>query len=278
MHFIAPAPSPSELDAYNAAYFENAHHGDADSGAARAFHSGVNRIRVEHVEKVRRMEGIAIRRVLEVGPGRGEFASHWRSIHPDTDYHAIEADLSCHEFLRHAGVSVHRSVSELEGADAGFDLLVMSHVLEHTRDPVSFLASMLNHLRAGALVFIEVPCRDDEHKPADEPHLLFFDRRPMERLFNRCGVKPVRISYHGIELERLRAGWATQPTLARRVIERVRQVADKIGLLAARGDLALIKDPEARASVRRLEADVEKSTPAWWLRAVGQTHAIANTR
>jgi SAM-dependent methyltransferase len=268
MRFLSPLPSEAELEEYNAHYFANAHAGDADSASARAFHSAVNRLRVEHVERMRRAENVSVTRVLEIGPGRGDFARHWMKLHPGTEYHVIESDDSCRASLHEAGVHIHHSLSDL-GSEGAFDLLVMSHVLEHAADPSAFLAAMVRRLRDGALVFIEVPCRDDLHKAVEEPHLLFFDRAPMERLLLRCGVEPVKVSYHGIEITRLSAGWATKRSFVQRVTDRLRPAAERLHLLPVRGDLALVDSFEGRSAVRRFEAHVEKPVPAWWLRAVG---------
>jgi SAM-dependent methyltransferase len=75
------------------------------------------------------------------------------------------------------------------------DLVVMSHVLEHISDPIKFIQIATSGLRQGGALFIEVPCRDWEHKDLDEPHILFFDKRPLQLLLQRAGFNDIEVSY-----------------------------------------------------------------------------------
>jgi 2-polyprenyl-3-methyl-5-hydroxy-6-metoxy-1,4-benzoquinol methylase len=145
-----------------------------------AFHSAINLVRVLHVEAFQKAHNITVRNVLEIGPGSGQFADKWLSRHKETQsYFGIESDPSCHEKLTAIGVTVSADPGTLR-ADQRFDLVVISHVLEHTIDPVKFLTGCTQLLSPGGILFIEVPCKDYEHKEMDEPHLLFFDKEPME--------------------------------------------------------------------------------------------------
>lgn len=45
-------------------------------------------------------------------------------------------------------------------------------------------------MAAGAILFIEVPCRDFEHKDSDEPHLLFSTRSPWRGCCPKLGLSP----------------------------------------------------------------------------------------
>ena len=40
-------------------------------------------------------------------------------------------------------------------------------------------------------LFIEVPCKDWDHKNEDEPHLLFFDKKSMVRLAEKLKIEIV---------------------------------------------------------------------------------------
>jgi SAM-dependent methyltransferase len=181
----------------------------------------------------------------------------------------VESDASCHATLAAAGLRVHSSTDEIADAER-FDLLVMSHVLEHVGNPRAVLTSLVSRLSPGALVFIEVPCRDFEHKAEDEPHLLFFDREPMTRLLERCGIKPIHVSYHGVRIDALRRGRFARPSMLRRAIDRLMSIADRRALLPIPKGLRPLDDPALRAAVRRFEAHLEHHEPSWWLRAVGE--------
>ena len=181
-------------------------------------------------------------------------------------YHAVEYDVSCHSGLTALGIHL---VDGSEGIPAGtsVDLVVLSHVLEHVTDPVGFLGAMTTRLRLGGVLFIEVPCRDWEHKVQDEPHLLFFDKVPMRRLLDRIGFEQIQLSYHGQEISRLR-----RRGIAHKAWDAIRFRLLSRGLVApfdrAEPALDLLATPLERAAVRPFEAHHEQEQPAWWLRTM----------
>ena len=79
--------------------------------------------------------------------------------------------------------------------DAGFDVLILSHVLEHVDRPEEFLRS----IRASR-IYVEVPDFDSTILNAvrlrrsrswiytDEDHVAEFDRDELEEMFRSCGL------------------------------------------------------------------------------------------
>jgi acetyltransferase-like isoleucine patch superfamily enzyme/SAM-dependent methyltransferase len=265
MVFASPMPDAAALAAYNASYSDSAHGGTPTDRVTIAFHSGINRLRVAHVERYLDDRGIAVSAVLEVGAGRGHFARHWRARHPDSRYHAIESDISCHPSLLALGVKVHKDPHDLL-PKTPLDLVVMSHVLEHTTDPMYFLRQMTAGLRSGGMLFIEVPCRDWEFKTQDEPHLLFFDKAPMARLLSALGFGETLLTYHGHEIAELRS---ESPFM--RIVNVLRARLLACGIVAPFARLEIVvEDPLQRAAVAPFLAHRERSHPARWLRAAAQ--------
>lgn len=266
MGFAAPMPSDGAIDEYNASYFESAHGGQPQDPLTSAFFSGLARLRMAHVERYLLKYDIHVSRLMELGPGPGFFARSWLRKYPATGYLAIETDASCHALLKAAGVRL-IDASAISEADEKVDFIVMSHVLEHVPDPVKFLVNATRNLRQGGAIFIEVPCQDWKHKPIDEPHLLFFDKNPMNLLLGKLGFSDIEVSYHGQEIERLRSGSATR---AKWLALRSRLIS--MGLVApfaiARPGMEALVDPLERALVFPYRAHLESSRPAWWLRAV----------
>jgi SAM-dependent methyltransferase len=265
MVFAAPMPDPDAWVNYNSSYFDNAHGGVATDGVVTAFHSAINQIRCAHVEMYLQEQQLAVASVFEVGPGGAEFAEKWLTENPSTAYHAIESDTACHTRLATLGVHAIKDLGDLaEGTT--FDLVVMSHVLEHVTDPVGFLAAMTARLRPGGVIFIEVPCRDWEHKEQDEPHLLFFDKSPMEMLLKGAGFTCIQLSYHGQTIYSLR-----DRSLLRRAWNSLRGRLLATGIVAPFGStrsLEMVDKPLERAAVRPFQAHIEHRDAAWWLRAV----------
>jgi len=264
--FAHPMPDPESWREYNSRYFDNAHGGTSTAPVPLAFFSAMGQLRGAHVEQFLSAKAIDVATVLEVGPGGGAFSGHWLARHPSTAYYAIESDATCHPALKDAGVRL------LNGPDdpslpAALDLVALSHVLEHVTTPVEFLGTVTRGLRPGGAVFIEVPCRDWEHKTQDEPHVLFFDKRPMAVLLDRLGFRDIQLTYHGLQLDELRSrGFVS------RVVGAVRNRLLAAGVVGpfsgTEPGLEHVAVPLERAVVKPFQAHVQQSSPAWWLRAL----------
>lgn len=75
-----------------------------------------------------------------------------------------------------------------------FDVILHSHVLEHVRDPKSYLSEFYRVLKPGGSVFIEVPNELlFEQTPSKKvrPHLYFFTPKTLSQLGESVGFKVV---------------------------------------------------------------------------------------
>lgn len=266
MMFVVPMPCEATLDNYNACYFANAHGGQPQDSRSIAFFSGIAHLRLVHIENYLTTRNIAVSSLFEFGPSFGFFARNWLAKYPQTDYKAYETDTSCHAFLQEMGVRLVAPASTAENSDS-IDLVVMSHVLEHVPNPIKFLMDATRNLRKGGALFIEVPCRDWEHKSIDEPHLLFFDKQPMRYLLSKLGFDDIQVSYHGQEIDRLRSA---SPLHANYLGLRSKLIS--VGLVAPfariRPGMEALASPLERAVVAPFHAHRETKNPAWWLRAL----------
>ncbi|MDB5210349.1 MAG: methyltransferase-like protein, partial [Sediminibacterium sp.] len=268
MVYAYPVPDEVALQEYNADYFDNAHGGMQTHPLTVAFHSAINLLRVVHVELFQKNYNSRINSVLEIGPGGGHFARHWLKRNPNTgQYTGVESDSSCHENLSKTGIEVFSNVDQLP-AGKKFDLVVISHVLEHTSDPAAFLLYCTRQLAPGGILFIEVPCNDYEHKELDEPHLLFFDKQPMDRLLNRVGFDKVKLSYHGNTISDL----SKKISFLQKTVNRAKNFLlgrGFTGLFSAREKgMEEMDNALERAVIKPFKAHIEQNTASWWLRAV----------
>lgn len=115
-------------------------------------------------------------------------------------------------------------VSDVVQRGETWDVIVAFHVLEHTADPVGFLAELAGHLERGGVLLIEVPnggCRDARRDgsawvPVELDHHYFLPTKDsLRRLLENAGFSSIRISeyttreYDGPGLwRRRRLGWA----------------------------------------------------------------------
>jgi 2-polyprenyl-3-methyl-5-hydroxy-6-metoxy-1,4-benzoquinol methylase len=95
-------------------------------------------------------------RLLDVGAGDGQLVRAamrrgWRAEGTEVSSAAVE-------HMRGRGLAVrHGELESLALPRAAFDAVVLNHVLEHVRDPVSTLAAVRALLAPGGLVRVEVP-------------------------------------------------------------------------------------------------------------------------
>jgi SAM-dependent methyltransferase len=94
-------------------------------------------------------------RVLDIGCTTGKLLDGFRAAGCET--HGIEPHAPYAEYARAAGHAVTTGLFP-DAAPAGdFDVITASHVLEHAAEPAAFLGSARARLRAGGVMFLEVP-------------------------------------------------------------------------------------------------------------------------
>lgn len=96
-------------------------------------------------------------RLLDVGAGEGQLvraalACGWQAEGTDASSAAVEIMRQRYGLIAH-----HGEVERLGLPAAAFDAVVMSHALEHVRDPGSTLTAVRERLVPGGLLRVEVP-------------------------------------------------------------------------------------------------------------------------
>jgi SAM-dependent methyltransferase len=135
-------------------------------------------------------------RVLEVGCGSGRVLSTIRAaerVGIDYDKKAIERGRTQYPELK----LIHGEAREFLKTAGRFDVLILSHVLEHLDDPEEFLSSFVGKFQR---TYVEVP--DFDASPLnqvrilrrrnliyqDADHVAEFDRTEIESLFQTVGL------------------------------------------------------------------------------------------
>ena len=105
-------------------------------------------------------------RWLDLGSGSGEFTFLAQSI--GADVVGVEPNEGYATYCRDKlGLQIAvQTLEETEYAAGSFDLIRLSHVLEHMRDPVASLERLKGWLKPGGMIYIEVPDieQDARHK------------------------------------------------------------------------------------------------------------------
>jgi SAM-dependent methyltransferase len=135
--------------------------------------------------------------VLEIGCATGELARSTRSQLPVSRYEAIELSPAA----KAARVHVDRIYAEplpsllASGAIAGpFDIVLMSHVLEHLKSPGDEIEAIASVMTPDGALFIEVPNGSGNRRlPMDDnrSHLHFFSVTSLSQLLAAKGLDTV---------------------------------------------------------------------------------------
>ncbi len=138
---------------------------------------------------------------LDIGPGQGASLDALAQVCPGLQASVIEPDESAAQWLRQrAGVQVIAQSLDPRKPCAGsppgntFELILMSHVLEHVNgvDAVAWLMQVKPLLSDDGIMICEVPHCDlrqhAERRDNDAPHLGFFSQDSLARVFQQAGL------------------------------------------------------------------------------------------
>jgi 2-polyprenyl-3-methyl-5-hydroxy-6-metoxy-1,4-benzoquinol methylase len=142
-------------------------------------------------------EVTTVTRCLDIGCSTGLILQGYREKYGCQPV-GIEPGEAYRKYAHEQGLTVYASLEELEGAgEAGFDLISMSHVLEHLPDPAGYL----DHLRtallaAGGWLLLEVP-NLYAHDSFEVAHLYSFSAHTLTETLRKAGLEPVKLEKHG---------------------------------------------------------------------------------
>jgi len=137
------------------------------------------------------------KKVLEVGCGAGGILSRFLDV--DCDVLGLDFNEDYLEEGRKYNIPLKNGSLEKLGDDEKFDLIILSHVLEHIVDPSTFLEKLAQHLEGGGLIYIEVPSLDNVRNGDynydllyyfQNAHTVHFTTRSLTLLCKKAGLKP----------------------------------------------------------------------------------------
>jgi len=139
----------------------------------------------------------SIGRCLDIGCSAGLILQRFKD-HYNCQPVGVEPGDAYRVYAREQGLTVYPSLDELERAgEARFDLVSMSHVLEHLPDPVGYLGHLRETLIAPAgWLLVEVP-NLYAHDSFEAAHLLAFSPHTLRETLRRSGFDVVEFEQHG---------------------------------------------------------------------------------
>ena len=155
-------------------------------------------------------------RILDIGCGGGDFISSLAG--PGRQLFGVEPDPKAREVASSRGVTVEAGTAEAIPpgiAAQTFDIILMTHVLEHCADPGRALRNVRSLLAPGGGFYCEVPNCAALHfqtyaeisEMLDVPrHVHFFTGRSLRKLMEQSGLEIVAEVHHG-HTRHFSAGW-----------------------------------------------------------------------
>ena len=198
--YANPQPTPAELEAYYAGQFIQGRHQIASVDEAR------ERARKKGSQAKYSVEGLRdgltpSSRALEIGCSYGFLLNALKQatgasvegVEPsDVSGRFAEAEFNFPVF--HGSVEAYLASPVTEG----YDLIIISHVLEHLADPVRVLKELRKRLKPGGRLYVCVPDVTHLQEPPETffqvPHLTSFSPWSLSFALWQAGWKPIRWS------------------------------------------------------------------------------------
>lgn len=236
--YLTPRPTPASIDRAYEGYYTHAaddHPLVRPIGRIRSFlHAGINSYHNRHYDTGRspsstwgrwvvtlipslRSAADAVCRhlpplpatgghLLDIGCGNGGFLmlaqeAGWTAEGIDFDAEAVRTAQSRGLTVQLGGIDV------LDNRLDRYDVITLSHVIEHVHDPASFLRRLLDLLKPGGTLWLETPnlsslgsCRFGRAWRGLEPprHLVLFNRSSLKQLLRSSGFRSLRQHWHGM--------------------------------------------------------------------------------
>ncbi len=148
--------------------------------------------------------------ILDIGAGFSPFLYVCKQNKLKNLY-AIEPSKEICDFLKKQGVSIAANTFEEwfeKNENKKFDLIVVSHTLEHLKYPGYFLSNISKYLTSNGVLYVEVPHRDDRHEIHGGLHFLFFNvatlRLALEKYdFQVIDIKNMKYNFLGRVIRKL---------------------------------------------------------------------------
>jgi SAM-dependent methyltransferase len=193
--FVFPLPTPAELDQYYKTVWLQDEDIISVSKEMEMIYQIQGDLRCDYLIRHHALsEGS---KLLDVGSGHGYlFESIRKKGFENIDFFATDPSPICLQKLRSLGINTFDSLKEI--SEKNFDIVTLGQVLEHVPDPNTFLKSIVELVKDGGHIYIDVPDRDDTHKVLLEPHTLFYSKKSLLKLAKKLSLKMVHVTSFGV--------------------------------------------------------------------------------
>lgn len=143
-------------------------------------------------------------RILDIGAGHGLIGNELCSRFKNTkvEYDVVETNKIAINYLSMVKGRANNLFHELQDVNkTNYNLIIISHILEHFSDPLLFIKNISKHLAKDGFFFIEIPNEYSLWKKQQEPHLHFFSLDTIKRFIIKAGITAIKIDTCGEIIE-----------------------------------------------------------------------------
>lgn len=196
---IYPMPSERDLFYHNRNYWSEV---QSNSTTDCNFYYAQAKARVDYINFF--LKTLDRFKILDVGSGHAFiFDVLQKSGVCNFTYSAVESDQMMQKELVGKGVDgVYTSLNDIK--DCKFDLIILSHIIEHIREPLLYLRQIKKLLENGGYMFIEVPNQDDYFKIHLESHLTVFNAYTLKKMVNAVKMEVIDLRCVGEDIYKLK--------------------------------------------------------------------------
>ena len=260
--FVHPMPTPGELRSYYETVWFSDEEIISTSKEAKLNCEIQADERLKYMS--RHIDLFSCQKVLDVGSGYGYlYDSFKKRGMNDLSFYATDLSPANIKRLRAKGISSFTDLRDIKEQD--FDLVTISSVLEHVGEPVKFMRSVIEYVRKGGYIFIDLPERDDLFKPILEPHVAVYTKESLTHLAGTLGLKTIHLTGYGRERSKLIAELNHKEdrltAFKRKAVQGIR------GVLRTLYKPEESEEKKIRGLYRYYKYD-EEGTERWWIRAI----------
>lgn len=193
---VFPMPSEEALDEFNKSYWNY----QSNSNKSREYLYTQALYRLKYLKSHINIKDMSI---LEIGSGHAYMYDLLKSEYRSVNYSVVETDFNIQNELRSKCINnVYSTWKSIKNSK--FDLIILSHVIEHFRAINIYLREIATLLKKGGIMFIEVPNQDDIFKENLGAHLIVFNSSSLKRLFEEINMNVLNMVTVGENIEKLK--------------------------------------------------------------------------
>lgn len=202
-------------------------------------------------------------KVLDVGSGFGYLYDAFKKTGlRGIAFYAVDANPDNLSRLKKKGIDAFPDLKEIK--ERKFDLVAICFVLEHINEPLKFMLSVLDYVKEGGYIFVDIPERDDTFKPILEPHVAVYTIESLTNLVNKLGLNVVHITGYGRERSKLISELNPAKNILAMVHSLITRILHKTERLISKGE-----ENKIEYFYRYYKFD-EEGSDRWWIRVILQ--------